>query len=144
MNYRFLAVVFCLALFGALLVPSARADEADQKMIMTVRKGAVEVPGRILQPGKYDLKFADVDEHVLEITTADGREPIGFFEVVPISRLRRTDYVRLDLSEAAPGSVTRLSDFFYPDMKTGYKFEYPQPTVSAMASKTTQTHFANR
>jgi hypothetical protein len=144
MNYRFLAVVFCLALFGALFVPSARADEANQEMIMTIKKGALEVPGRVLQPGKYDLRFADIDQHVLEITTADGREPIGFFEVIPTSRLHRTDNVRLDLSEPAPGSVTRLTDFFYPDMKTGYKFEYPRPKVSIMASKTTQTQSVNR
>jgi hypothetical protein len=144
MNRRLVAFVFCLALFGALLVPSARADEANQEMIVTIKNGALEIPGRVLEPGRYDVKFADLEHQVLLISTADGREPIGFFEVFPISRSHRTNHARLDLSEPAPGAVTRLTDFFYPGSKTGYELEYPQTQVEAMARGVTQTHLVRR
>lgn len=144
MNRKLAALVFCLALFGALLVPSARADQGNQEMIVTVRNVPLEVPGGVLKPGKYDMRFAGLEHAVVEITTADGSKPIGFFEVIPVSRSHRSDHARLDLSNAAPGSASRLTDFFYPDMKTGYEFQYSQPRVTAMASKTTETRVVSR
>jgi hypothetical protein len=144
MNRKLAALVFCLALFGAPLVPSARADEGNQEMMVTIKNAPLEVPGSVLKPGKYDMRFAGLEHDVVEITTADGSKSIGFFEVLPVSRSHRSDHARLDLSKAAPGSVSRLTDFFYPDMKTGYEFQYSQPRVTAMASKTTEAGVVSR
>ncbi len=121
---RILQVVFVVALFGIVLLPAASAGTGNEEMIVTIKKAPVELPGQVLLPGKYDFKFSNDERQTMEITTADGQHPIGFFEVVPITRPNRLDQAEIDLTKPKPGSVPRIRDFFYPGTKTGYKFLY--------------------
>jgi len=124
MNRKFMLLALGVVLIGAFWAPNARADEGNQKMIVTVKSGALALPGTVLQPGEYVMKFADLNRNVIVITAANGSKPVGFFLVDPISRDHRSDRARFDVSEAPRGSVRRLRDFFYPDTKTGYEFQY--------------------
>jgi hypothetical protein len=42
-----------LALLPITLAPSAKADEWDKKTVITVQRGAVQIQGAVLEPGKY-------------------------------------------------------------------------------------------
>lgn len=126
MNRKLFALVFCGALIGAVLVPTAKAGVGHETMIVTVRNGSVDIPGYLLAPGKYKFEFTDLEHDVLRVSTADGSRQIGFFEVVPIWRRHRTESAKLDLSTPANGSVERIRDFFYPGERTGHKFVYSQ------------------
>ncbi len=124
MNRKILQVVFVVALFGLVLLPAARAGTGDEEMIVTIKKAPVELPGQVLLPGKYDFRFVNDERQVVAITTADGQHPIGFFDVVPITRPNRLGQAEIDLTKPKPGSVPRIRDFYYPGTKTGYKFVY--------------------
>jgi hypothetical protein len=129
MSCKWMAAVFSLFLFGTMLVPSANADLGNEKMIVKVEKGAVEVPGRVLGPGRYDLQFTSLEHNVLEIRTANGKNAVGFFEVVPVWRAHATNNVKVELSEPSRNSIARVTEFFYPGANTGYEFLYPHGTA---------------
>jgi hypothetical protein len=128
------ALIFCLALFGAVLVPNASANSGNEEMILTIKKAPVELPGHVLVPGKYDLKFTNLEHNEVVVRTADGSQPVGFFMVIPVTRNRVTNNPKLDIAEPSKGSIARLDEFFYPDLKTGYEFIYAHPQVTAQAA----------
>ena len=90
-----------------------------------MKKGPVEVPGSVLVPGSYSMEFSDENHGLVLITTADGKRPVGFFEVIPELRDRRSSHVKLQISNPVMGEAPRLDGFFYPNAKTGYEFLYP-------------------
>jgi hypothetical protein len=130
---RKLAVTAFSALLIALCVavPAARADVGNQEMIIRVKHAAVDMPGVVLTPGKYDMKFLDLEHKVVMITTADGQRPVGFFEVFPVSRNHRREKAKLMLSKNGAGAPPRLSEFFYPETRTGYEFIYSRRALLA-------------
>jgi hypothetical protein len=92
------ALIFCLALFGAVLVPNASANSGNEEMILTIKKAPVELPGHVLVPGKYDLKFTNLEHNEVVVRTADGSQPVGFFMVIPVTR-------NLEGFDCAPGRI---------------------------------------
>jgi hypothetical protein len=135
MRRKLFAMLFSVVMLGLIGVPNAKADSGNEAINFTVKKGVVELPGRVLTPGTYDMRFLDMEHTVVLVTTANGTEPIGFFDVIPISRDRRRDHVKLEFSEPTKTAPERLMGFFYPDTKTGYEFQYPQPAATLQASK---------
>lgn len=65
--------LLALALFTTTLAPSAKADEWDKKTVITVRGGAVQIQGTVLEPGEYVLKLLDSqsDRRILQVFNAD-------------------------------------------------------------------------
>ncbi len=124
MSRKIFALMFCLAVFGVVFVPRASAVNNDE-MILNVRKGPVDVPGRVLEPGTYDLCFANLEHTIVFLSTANGREPIGFFPVIPVYRQDRTDNAVIRVSKAPKHAPAAIYSFFYPGRKTGYQFLYP-------------------
>lgn len=136
MRQKLFAMLFSVVLLGLMIVPNARADSGNQAINFTVKRGDLEVPGRVLTPGRYDMRFLTMEHDVVLITKANGTQPIGFFDVVPISRDRRRDHLKLEFSEATKTAPERLMGFFYPDTRTGYEFQYPQHPATLEASRT--------
>ena len=67
-NLRAFAAASCLGLASLALAPSAMADQWNKKTIITVGE-AIQVPGKVLQPGKYVMKLLDSpsSRHVVQI-----------------------------------------------------------------------------
>ncbi len=142
--YRRLFVFLSTLLLAVLgFTTLARADAVNDDFVLSVKHGPLEIPGRVLTPGKYDLRFLDDEHKVLDVSTAAG-EQIGLYEVMPISRATRKDNVQLLLSKPRPGQVTELTGFFYPETKTGYKFEYPRSEPMRMARASVPASSAGR
>jgi hypothetical protein len=133
MKRNWFALAFCLMLLGAFFVPQAKANSGNEEMILTVSKAPLELPGHVLVPGKYDLQFTNLEHNEVLVRSADGTQPVGFFNVIPTTRNHVTDKATLDIAEPAKGAIARLDGFFYPDRTTGYDFIYPQPHVTATA-----------
>ncbi len=132
MNRKLFAFA-AITLLALCAIAPAMADSLDQVMNLSVKGQPVEIPGRVLEPGKYVLRFVDDEHHFVEIQMAGGAQ-VGMYQVVPISRAVRKDNVQLVVAKQA-GSVPELTAFFYPDAKTGYKFLYPK-SQSIEAAKT--------
>jgi hypothetical protein len=134
MNRKLIVTACSACLIGLLLSADiARADIGDQEILFTVKRSPIELPGRALTPGTYEMKFQGLERNIVEITIANSGRAIGFFEVLPVTRNRRRDGVKMIFSPAAGGTPARLEEFFYPATKTGYKFIYAHPIAPAVA-----------
>lgn len=132
MTRRIVSIAFSLVLFAAIQNPIASATSLDPTMMVTVKGGAVELPGTVLQPGKYEFSFADAYRQVVEVQAADGSRVIGYFMVIPQERQHHIGQARVDVSHR-PGSPERIKDLYFMGDVTGYKFLYSKakPAVTA-------------
>jgi hypothetical protein len=138
------ALLISALLFGVAFAPHASASRLNDTMVLTVRNGPVAVPGVVLQPGKYDLRFADLEHDSVSITTANGRS-LGFFQVIPVSRHHHLGRPAVRLSEAHKQAPPEIRSFFYPGQRTGYEFlDAPQPEQLAHLSSRQTTVFPKR
>jgi hypothetical protein len=76
--FKAVTTVCCLALMGAMLAPSAKADEWNRKTTITF-SGPVEIPGghlagwSVLPAGTYVFKILDAqsERHIVQIFNKD-------------------------------------------------------------------------
>ncbi len=132
---KMFAFVSTIVLVLVAIAP-AMADEWNQEIIFSVNN-PIDMPGRVLEPGKYIIQFADDAHRFVDLSTAAG-EQIGFYQVIPISREVRKDQAQFVFARPK-NSLPELKAFFYPDLKTGYEFAYPTAHVTRMA----QVHSTN-
>ena len=57
-----------LGLASLILTPAAMADQWNKKTYITINE-SIQVPGKVLQPGKYVMKLADSpsNRHIVQI-----------------------------------------------------------------------------
>jgi hypothetical protein len=134
---KIVKVIFCLlafALFGATLLPSARADEWNKKTVVTFSQ-SVEVPGRVLPAGTYTFKLLDSlsDRHIVQIFNADGSEIIATILAINDYRLETTGKTVMKFSERPGDSPEALRAWFYPGDNFGQEFVYPKARAMQLA-----------
>jgi hypothetical protein len=125
---RLIAATSMIALCGFLAgtVPHARADEWDQKTIVTF-SGAVEVPGQVLPAGTYVFKLADSqsDREVVQVLSQDEKQLLGTFLSVPEQRPHPAGKPIVTFEEKEAGSPEAVKAWFYPGEDIGHEFVYP-------------------
>ena len=113
-----------LAFLSITLTPSAKADEWDKRTVITVQGGAVQIQGRVLEPGKYVLKLLDsqADRQVLQVFNAD--ETHLETTILASSAYRRdpTGDTRFTFAEVPAGQPPAISTWFYPGDNYGLQF----------------------
>ncbi len=130
--------LFAISLFGAALLPSARAaDTWNQKTIITFDQ-PVEVPGMILPAGTYTFKLADTfaDRNVVQIFNADGSHIITTILVINDYRLKATGKTVLTFNETPGNAPEALRAWFYPGDYWGKEFVYPKARAIQLAVAT--------
>jgi hypothetical protein len=137
---KIVKTVFCLlalTLFGATLLPSARADAWDKKTVVTFSQ-AVEVPGKILPAGTYTFKLLDSpsDRHIVQIFNADGSQIITTILAINDYRLKPTGQTVMKFSERPGDSPEALRAWFYPGDEFGQEFVYPKVRAIQLAQAT--------
>jgi hypothetical protein len=123
MNQKILALMFALLLLGAALVPRAKADEDNQAIVFTTN-APIEVPGRVLSAGRYEIKLNSNDS-VAGLWNASGTRFYGYFETIPVDRYHHISKAEVDMSKMNQASPERLKDWFYPGDSTGHELLYP-------------------
>jgi hypothetical protein len=132
--------VCCLALMGAVLTPSAKADEWNNKTVMTF-SGPVEIPGvhqtgwGVLPAGTYVFKLLDSksDRHIVQIFSADEKTVIATILAIPNYRLKATEKTVISFSERPAGEPEALRAWFYPGKNWGDEFVYPKSRAMEIA-----------
>jgi len=132
--------VFCLlalTLFGATLLPSARADTWNKRTVVTFSQ-AVEVPGRVLPAGTYTFKLLDSlsDRNIVQIFNADGSQIITTILAINNYRLEPTGETVMKFSERPGDSPEALRAWFYPGDAFGQEFVYPKVRAIQLAQTT--------
>ena len=134
---RFALLTASVSLLAATLAPTARADQWDKRTILTVNE-PIQVPGQVMQPGKYVFKLLDSpsNRHIVQIFNGDGTHLITTILAIPIYRLEVTGKTQFSFWETAPGQPKALRAWFYPGDNFGQEFAYPKTAAVSIASVT--------
>jgi hypothetical protein len=137
---KIVKAVFCLfaiTLFGATLLPSARADTWNKKTVVSFSQ-AVEIPGRVLPAGTYTFQLLESpsDRHIVQIFNADGSQIITTILAINDYRLQPTGDTVMKFSERPGDSPEALRAWFYPGDNFGQEFVYPKLRAIQLAQAT--------
>jgi hypothetical protein len=110
------------------------ADTWDKKTIVSFSQ-PVEVPGAILQPGKYVMKLVDSqsDRHVVQFTNERQNHVYATTIAVPAYRTQVTGRTVITFYEAAAGQPEPIRNWYYPGDNFGQEFVYPKEHLRDIA-----------
>ena len=128
---RGIVFALCAAVLCAALVPGARADQWDKKVIVTFSM-AVAVPGHVLPAGTYVFKLVNgiAVEHVVQIWNEDETELLATTLTVPIIRTYEPARSTFEFDDRAGKSPVAIKAWFYPADNTGEEFVYSRTSDS--------------
>jgi len=132
--------VFSLALVGAVFSPGAKADEWNNKTVITF-SGPVEIPGvhlkgwGVLPAGTYVFKLLDSqsDRHIVQIFNKDETVVYATILAIPNYRLKATGKTVMTFRERPAGLPEALRAWFYPGKVWGDEFVYPRAKAVELA-----------
>jgi len=128
-----MALSLAAAIAGSTAV--ARADAWDKKTTVSFLH-AVEVPGSILQPGKYVMKLADSngDRHVVQFMNERGDHVYAAAQAISVYRPKVTSDTVITFYEAREGRPEPIRTWFYPGDEFGQQFVYSKSHLTEVAS----------
>jgi hypothetical protein len=139
MNRKLWGLLSALVLFGGLLVPAATATQGNKEVLFTVN-GPIEIPHRVLGPGRYELKLIGFGSPIVGVWNATGTHLYGFFETEPAYRNHATGKTKVVLSGSGKYAPKRLDEWFYPGDNTGNALLYPSVRNTIVAKNNSGTH----
>jgi hypothetical protein len=143
MNIKFKALYLSasLALVSSMITP-AIADEWNKETKLEF-SAPVEVPGKVLTPGKYTFRLLDSesDRNIVEIYSEDAngnQKLVATILAVPDYRQDTPDKPIVNFEERAAGSPEAIRSWFYPGDNMGWEFVYSK-AERLVSSNTTPT-----
>ena len=144
---KLFSILFCCALLGSVASRSVKADEWDNRTILTF-SGPVQVQNTRLDAGTYVFKLAETaDRHVVQIFNQDETQVIATIMAIPDYRLEPRGKTVIKFSETSDQTTTSgttpqagvpIKEWFYPGDNFGQEFKVvPQAVVIATAEPTT-------
>ena len=111
-----------------------RADTWDKKTTVSFSQ-PVEVPGAILEPGRYVMKLVDSqsDRHVVQFTNERQNHVFATTIAVPAYRTQVTGRTVITFYEAAAGQPEPIRNWYYPGDNFGQEFVYPKEHLRDIA-----------
>jgi hypothetical protein len=144
MNIRFKALWLgaSLALMGSMVAP-AIADEWNKETKFEFSK-PVQVPGKLLEAGKYVFKLADSDSdrNIVQIYSEDASGDQKFVTTIlaiPAYRVVTPDQPIVQFEEGPAGSPEAIHSWFYPGDNAGWAFVYPKGQSLGASANTAPT-----
>jgi len=134
-----LAAIACFGLATFAVMPSALADTWNKKTILTVNE-PIQVPGALLQPGKYVMKLLDSpsNRHIVQIFNADETKLQTTILAIPNYRLQPTGKTEFQWWETPASQPRAMRAWFYPGDNFGQEFAYPKNTAVQIATYSNQ------
>ncbi len=141
--FKAATTVCCMTLMGAVLAPSAKADDWNRKTVITF-SGPVEIPGvhlagwDVLPAGTYVFKILDSlsDRHIVQIFSKDEKTVYATILAIPNYRLKATNKTVITFRERPAGQPEALCAWFYPGRNWGEEFVYPKAKAMELAKAT--------
>jgi len=137
MNVKVIAATLGLA--SLVVAPNAMADQWNKKTYITVNE-AIQVPGKVLQPGRYVMKLMDspANRHIVQIFNEREDQLQTTVLAIPNYRLQPTGKTEFGWWETPAGQPKALRAWFYPGDNFGQEFAYPKSEAMAIAASTNQ------
>ena len=120
---------------GLTLIAPADADQWNKKTILTINE-PLQIPGEVLQPGKYVVKLADsaANRHIVQVYSADESKVLATVMGIPNYRLKPTGRSEFSFWETPKGTPPALRAWFYPGDNFGQEFAYPKQEATALSA----------
>jgi hypothetical protein len=136
MNVKAIAATFGLALA---FVPGAMADQWNKKTYITVNE-PVQVPGKVLQPGRYVMRLMESqsNRHIVQIFNEREDQLQTTVLAIPNYRLQPTGKTEFQWWETPAGQPRAMRAWFYPGDNFGQEFAYPKSEAVSIAASTSQ------
>ena len=130
---RLFAVGITCAAAMSVLTPSMNAGLWDKRTIVTF-SGAVEVPGTVLQPGRYIMKLVDTpgDRHIVQFSNERENHVFATVIAIPAWRQNPSDKSIFTFYEAPVGQPQAMRTWYYPGDNFGQEFVYPKERLAAL------------
>jgi hypothetical protein len=130
---RQFAVAITCAATMSVLAPSMSASMWDKRTTVTF-SGAVEVPGAVLQPGRYIMKLVDspADRHIVQFSNERENHVFATVLAIPAWRQNPSDKSIFTFYEAPVGEPQAMRTWFYPGDNSGQEFVYPKERLAAL------------
>lgn len=124
---------------GLTLTALANADQWNKKTILTINQ-PLQIPGEVLQPGKYVVRLADsaANRHIVQVYTADESKVLATVMGIPNYRLKPTGSSEFSFWETPKGAPPALRAWFYPGDNFGQEFAYPKQEAAALSAAVKQ------
>ena len=137
MNVKVIAATLGLA--SLVVAPNAMADQWNKKTYITVNE-AIQVPGKVLQPGRYVMKLMDspANRHIVQIFNEREDQLQTTVLAIPNYRLQPTGKTEFGWWETPAGQPKALRAWIYPGDNFGQEFAYPKSEAMAIAASTNQ------
>ncbi len=128
-TFKALCLSSLLALTGFITKP-AMADEWNKKIEFQF-SGPVQIPGKVLAPGKYVFELADSesDRNIVRVLSENSKGG----ETLVATILANSAYVSnapdepsVQFEEGPAGTPEAIHAWFYPGENTGWEFSYPK------------------
>lgn len=138
-RWKIFALASCLGLATFVATQTAQADSWNKKTIITVNE-PIQVPGKVLQPGKYVIKLMDSpsNRHIVQIFNEREDQLITTILAIPNYRLQPTGKTEFQWWETPAGQPKALRAWFYPGDNFGQEFAYPKREAVQIARQTHQ------
>lgn len=122
-----IAILVGGALLLSPLVPAARADAWNKKTIVDFSQ-PVEIPGVVLQPGKYVMKLVDSqsDRHIVQFSNERENHVYATILAIPAYRQQPSGKTVITFYEMPGGQPEAIRTWFYPGDNYGQEFAYPK------------------
>jgi hypothetical protein len=115
------------------------ADQWNKKTYITVNE-AIQVPGKVLQPGRYVMKLLESqsNRHIVQIFNEREDQLQTTVLAIPNYRLQPTGKTEFQWWETPAGQPRAMRAWFYPGDNFGQEFAYPKSEAVAIAASTSQ------
>jgi hypothetical protein len=126
-----------LATVMALAPLTSRADDYDKKTVITIDQ-PTEVPGIVLQPGKYVIKLlnSSSNRHIVEIMNERMDHLYALTFAVPAEKVEQKSKTVLTFYEGAEGHPQAMRKWFWPGDTIGQQFVYPKNQAAELSTRT--------
>jgi hypothetical protein len=140
MNRKHIYSIPLAAVALAASMSVVHADAWDKKTTISFSQ-PVEVPGAILQPGKYVMRLVDSqsDRHVVQFTNERQNHVYATTIAVPAYRTQVTGRTVITFHEAAAGQPEPIRNWYYPGDNFGQEFVYSKQHLLDIAAVHSQT-----
>jgi hypothetical protein len=143
---KVVATIFCLSLVALTVLPSAKAEEWNQKTTVTFNE-PVEVPGvglHLLPAGTYVFTILSPlpYRHIVQISNVAEDHVFTTILAIPNVRARSTGKTVMTFRERAEGQPEAIRTWFYPGKEWGEEFVYPKSRAIELAKITNEAVLA--
>jgi len=140
MKKRYLALALLSVGIFSLFPNTAHAGLWDKRTIVTFSQ-AVEVPGAVLQPGKYVMSLvgAPSDRNIVQFSNVRENHVYATALTINAERLEPPNKTILTFYEMPNGQPELLKEWFFPGETIGREFTYPKDKFRLISADTSRT-----